>query len=116
MTTYFSNGDLTNEANMNLEHNKKKFTQNHNQNKLAVRDRVRIRMSSLFSNLRKIEKEGYSKNTVVRYTPAIFIIIKVIPPKRGSLGYPLYAFINMLTANWCEQLPEMRAFLTQQNY
>jgi hypothetical protein len=51
-------------------------------------------MSSLFSHLRQIEKAGFSKNTVVRYTPSVFIIIKVIPPKRGSLGYPLYVLIN----------------------
>ena len=94
MNKYFSNGDLTNEADLILEHNKKKFTQNYHQNKLAVRDRVRIRMSSLFSNLRQVEKAGYAKNVVVRYTPAVFIIVKVIPPKRDSLGYPLYSVIG----------------------
>ena len=94
MNKYFSNGDLTNEADLNLEHNKKKFTQNYNQNKLAVRDRVRIRMSSLFSNLRQVEKAGFVKGIFDRYSPSVFIIIKVIPPKRGSLGYPLYSVIG----------------------
>jgi hypothetical protein len=94
MTNYFANADLTNEATLNLEHNKKKFTQNYNQNKLAVRDRVRIRMSSLFSNLRHIEKAGFVKGIYVRYSPSVFIIIKVVPPKRGSLGYPLYSVIG----------------------
>jgi hypothetical protein len=94
MTDYFMGGDLTNEANLNLEHNKSKFTSHYNQNKLQVRDRVRIRMSSLFSNLRQIEKSGFVKGIFVRYTPSIFIIVGVHPPPRGSLGYNLYSVIG----------------------
>ncbi len=51
-------------------------------------------MSSLFSNLRQIEKAGFAKGIFVRYTPSIFIIVGVHPSPRGSLGYPLYSVIG----------------------
>ncbi len=42
----------------------------------AVGEKVRILMSSLFSNVRKEYKSGTSKRIVVKYTPTIYLIDK----------------------------------------
>ena len=53
-------------------------------------DLVRVKMSSLFSEIRKKVKSGDSKNIIVRYTPDIFVIDKVVYPRTGFLDRNRY--------------------------
>ena len=52
---------------------------------LNVGDFVRIQMTSISSNLRRIVKADRTKQVMIRYTPIIFRISKKITPKQGVL-------------------------------
>jgi hypothetical protein len=62
----------------------------HSHQQFHVRDRVRVRMDALFSSLRKRVKEGDAKKTVVRWSPDLYIVVKVLPVPRGRVGYETY--------------------------
>ena len=57
---------------------------------LEVGDLVRVKMTTISNNLRRLEKEGQSKQMVIRYTPLIFEITKKIIPKKGFLERERY--------------------------
>jgi transposase InsO family protein len=48
-------------------------------------DIVRVKMSSIFSNVRRIIKQGNSKQIVVTWTPYTFEVTKVIRRRNGTL-------------------------------
>jgi hypothetical protein len=52
-------------------------------------------MSSLFSNIRKEYKSGNSKKIVVKYSPTIYLIDKVIHKRTGLLELNTYIVKNM---------------------
>ena len=52
-----------------------KYKQNDN---YKVGDKVRIKMSAIFNNVRKLLKQKLTKQIVVSYTPSIFTINKVV--------------------------------------
>jgi hypothetical protein len=58
-----------------------------------VGDRIRVKMSAIFNNIRKLLKEGNSKRIVVTYTPDVFTIYKVIT-KNGVLERNKYLIQN----------------------
>ena len=58
-----------------------------------VGDQVRIKMSAIFNNIRKLLKEGNSKQIVVSYTPEVFTVNKVIQ-KSGVLERNKYLIEN----------------------
>jgi len=68
----------------------KKFKETDN---YQVGDIVRIRMSSVFANVRKSVKAKDSKNIVITYTPELFRVRKVIVPK-GVLERKKYILEN----------------------
>ena len=90
MQAFYNDDDLTDYAARANAAVQKNFTSNYAQNHLQVLDRVRVRMSSLHSMLRDREKAETSKKTVVRFTPQIYIVNKIIPPKPNQLGFPVY--------------------------
>lgn len=49
---------------------------------LEVNDYVRIKMSALYSDIRRIVKQGKEKLLVVKYTPDIYRIVKVVKPRK----------------------------------
>ena len=49
---------------------------------LEVGDYVRIKMNALYSDIRRIVKQGNEKLLVVRYTPDIYRIVKVVKPRK----------------------------------
>ena len=51
----------------------------------AVGDRVRVKMSSIFSNVRALIKSKDTKQIVVTYSPRVYTIARVIIPRRGLL-------------------------------
>ena len=57
-------------------------------------DEVRIKMSSIFSNIRKLIKQGNTKQLIINYTPDIFIIKKKIIPRQGTLERNRYILKN----------------------
>jgi len=58
-----------------------------------VGEQVRVKMSAIFNNIRKLLKEGNSKQIVVTYTPEVFFINKVIK-KNGVLERNKYLIEN----------------------
>jgi hypothetical protein len=58
-----------------------------------VGDQVRVKMSAIFNNIRKLLKEGNSKQIVVSYTPEVFTVNKVIQ-KNGVLERNKYLIEN----------------------
>lgn len=69
----------------------KKFKEEDN---LKVGDFVRIKMSSIFANVRRLVKEGNTKQIVVTYTPEIFIVRKVVAPRNKLLERKKYVIEN----------------------
>lgn len=58
--------------------NRQKIHNFKEQDNYKVGDKVRIKMTTLYSNLRKMVKAGEGKNIIVHYTPDVFHIHKVI--------------------------------------
>ena len=50
-----------------------------------VGDMVRVKMSSIFSNVRKLVKNNATKQIVVTYSPDVYRIERVIIPRRGLI-------------------------------
>jgi hypothetical protein len=54
---------------------------NYDDKVLAVGDYVRIKMNALYSDIRRIVKQGKEKLLVVKYTPELYRIVKVVKPR-----------------------------------
>lgn len=67
-----------------------KYKQNDN---YKVGDKVRVKMSAIFNNVRKLLKQKLTKQIVVSYTPSIFTINKVVK-KDGLLERNKYLIEN----------------------
>jgi hypothetical protein len=59
-----------------------------------VGDRVRVKMSSIFNNVRALLKSKDAKQIVVAYTPQIFAVAKVIKPRKTTLERNQYILAN----------------------
>ena len=83
----------------------KKFKEEDN---LEVDELVRVKMSSIFANVRKLVKENKTKQIVVTYTPDVFYIKKVIIPRKRLLERKKYVLENIdgkvLTKNGIDHL------------
>lgn len=69
----------------------KKFKEEDN---FQVGDIVRVKMSSIFANVRKLVKDGNTKQIAVNYTPELFIVRKVIVPRNRILERKRYVLEN----------------------
>jgi len=49
-----------------------------------INDRVRVTMTSLYSEQRKIEKQGHGKLLPVKYTPQVYIVARIILPETNK--------------------------------
>lgn len=49
---------------------------------LEVGDYVRVKMSALYSGVRQLVKEGNEKLVIVKYTPDIYRVVKVVKPRK----------------------------------
>ena len=67
-----------------------KFQKFNKQENFEVGDLVRVKMTSIQSALRKKVKEGNKKLIVVRFSPTVYRIRRVLPVARGKLGFPGY--------------------------
>jgi hypothetical protein len=67
-----------------------KYKQNDN---YKVGDKVRVKMSAIFNNVRKLLKQKLTKQIVVSYSPSIFTINKVVK-KAGVLERNKYLIEN----------------------
>ena len=61
---------------------------------LIIGDKVRVRLANFQSAVRKELKAKNSKQIVVRFSPEIYTIEKVIPVKPDKVGFPLYILKN----------------------
>jgi hypothetical protein len=77
-----------------LRHVKKQIKKFKDEDTFEVGDYVRVRMATLFSNIRKVIKSGNSKQIVVEYSPLIFQIAKVIIPRNNTLSRKRYILEN----------------------
>lgn len=68
-----------------------------------VGEPVRVKMSSIFANVRRLVKEGNTKQIVITYTPELFLINRVIIPRNRLLERRRYTLENadgqLLTKN-----------------
>lgn len=56
-----------------------------------VGDKVRVALSAFYSGVRKIEKAGDSKNLVVKWTPDVYEVTRVVYPRqKNKLERPKY--------------------------
>jgi hypothetical protein len=55
-----------------------------------VGEYVRLKMSSIFNNVRKLIKDNMTKQIVVTYSPVVYQIKTVIVPRRGLLERKRY--------------------------
>jgi len=53
-------------------------------NKFSVGEHVRATMTSLYSEQRKIEKQGHGKLLPVKYSPQVFIVAEIIAPDKNK--------------------------------
>lgn len=83
----------------------KKFKEEDN---FKVGDLVRIKMSSIFANVRKLVKDKKTKQIVVTYTPDVFYVRKAIVPRNKILERKKYVLENIdskiLSKNGAEKL------------
>lgn len=68
-----------------------------NKDDYDVDDDVRIKMSSIFSNVRKLIKQKNTKQLIINYSPDIFVIHKKIIPRQGTLERNRYVLKNKNT-------------------
>ena len=61
---------------------------------LNVCDHVRVKLSQLYSQVRKMEKQGDKKYIVVKYSPEIYIIDKVLKEDHEGLEKKRYTLKN----------------------
>ena len=61
---------------------------------LEVGDKVRVKLANFQSAVRKELKAKNSKQIIVRFSPEIYTIEKVIPVKPNKVGFPLYILKN----------------------
>ena len=61
---------------------------------LQVGDKVRVKLANFQSAVRKELKAKNSKQIIVRFSPEIYAIEKVIPVKPDKVGFPLYILKN----------------------
>ena len=84
-------------------HNKPIVAQNHaltraikqiqrfeNEDNYQVGQMVRLKMSSIFNNVRKLVKDNMTKQIVVTYSPVLYKIQKLITPRNGLLERKRY--------------------------
>lgn len=69
----------------------KKFKEEDN---LQEGELVRVKMSSIFANIRRLVKEGNTKQIIVTYTPEIFIVSKVVKVRNNLLERNKYVLEN----------------------
>jgi hypothetical protein len=79
--------DILNKVTVNLEHKAKKMLERFEVDKFEEGDKVRVLLSSINSKVRALVKSGRGKLVVVKYTPTIFYIDKVIKPQGNFKDY-----------------------------
>ena len=57
-------------------------------------DQVRVKMSSIFSNIRKLIKDKHTKQIVVTYTPEVFTVSKIVKSQKSPLERNRYLLTN----------------------
>ena len=62
-------------------------------------DHVRVSMGALYAEFRKEEKKGLRKNLAIKYSPEIFVVVMVIPPKpeNKEIARPQYELKRLTT-------------------
>lgn len=56
---------------------------------------VRVKMECLYGNLRKMKKAADGKHIIVRYTPELYRIAKVVKKRNGELNRNQYIIWDM---------------------
>jgi hypothetical protein len=62
---------------------------------LNIGDFVRIKMTAISSNLRRLEKNDMTKQTIIRWTPMIFRVVKKVTPKEATLERSRYFVVDL---------------------
>ena len=70
--------------------NQARFNKFYKQENFQIGDKVRVKMASFQSGIRKKMKEGTQKLVVVRFSPDIYEIQSIRPVPEGQFGYTLY--------------------------
>jgi len=70
---------------LNIREKARKQVAKNKTEELAIGDLVRIKMSSLFSSVRRMIKQGEKKYVVVKYTPEVYRVKQIIRPDHEHL-------------------------------
>ena len=73
---------------------KKQIAKFQEEDNFQVGDKVRIKMSSIFSGVRRLVKQNLTKQIVITYTPEVFRVKQVIIPRRRTLARRRYVVEN----------------------
>ncbi len=76
-------------------HNQKLVKDYNDKNEFKTGDLVRVNMSSLYSNIRKLEKSGRGKLVIVKYSPEIFKIAEPFGKKQGLPRRKKYTLVSI---------------------
>jgi transposase InsO family protein len=97
MVSYFAKDHprITQIAGVIKRQKEQRFERFHKQEDFAVGDLVRVKMTAIQSALRKKVKEGNKKLIVIRFSPALYRIARIIPVKRGQVGFPKYVIEDL---------------------
>jgi hypothetical protein len=73
---------------------KKQIAKFQEEDNFQVGDKVRVKMSSIFSGVRRLVKQNLTKQIVITYSPEIFRVKQVIIPRRRTLARKRYVVEN----------------------
>lgn len=73
---------------------KKQIEKFQEEDNFQVGDKVRVKMSSIFSGVRRLVKQNLTKQIVITYTPEVFRVKQVIIPRRRTLARRRYVVEN----------------------
>ena len=73
---------------------KKQIAKFQEEDNFQVGDSVRVKMSSIFSGVRRLVKQNLTEQIVITYSPEVFHVKQVIIPRRRTLARRYYVVEN----------------------
>ena len=73
---------------------KKQIAKFQEEDNFQVGDSVRVKMSSIFSGVRRLVKQNLTEQIVITYSPEVFHVKQVIIPRRRTLARRRYVVEN----------------------
>ena len=91
----FNKVDLDHMVQTNRVQNTKKSIADFKAHEFQLGDIVRVKMSSIYNNIKKMVKSGNTKHIVINFSPDLYKIIKVIKSRMKGLSRDAYIVSNL---------------------